>query len=530
MNDYLSFLGTIAKISNGYAAIFNEKGEFVKSVDGDGNNIGIDNWQQVLQYISEKGPIKKPVEVAIDATNGASAWLMPIKDIIIAVSNSTAKKEEKQLRTNFEEALPLIAQVAGGEAALFDNNGRRLIVYWSDGRIGPGIGEVSPKGKMVMDHNKPFLGPSALEEGVLSIRVPVTREFGFGFNNLDTVRRKRQLLQTHGHRWNAEFTFNDIIGSSEKILTCKVIAKKYACNDSTVMISGETGTGKEMFAQAIHNESSRKNGPFVAVNCGAMPSTLIESYLFGYEAGAFTGARKQGQKGIFEEAYGGTIFLDEISEMEYSLQVGLLRVLQERKVVRIGGNKTVEVDVRVIVATNRDLIDLVKQKRFREDLYYRLNVLELHIPPLRERPEDIEALANYFLDIIRKRQNHNIKRIDSDAMHHLMKYSWPGNIRQMQNVILKSINACDEVIICSKHLPILISAEHEDIVQSVRGEKPHIEYEGVLNKLKMNQKILLKNEIIKAFEEEGLNRRKVAKRLGMSTVSLWRKMKELGIV
>ena len=519
----------IAKISNGYAACFSQNGHLLKSINFEGINAGEDTWSNVIQYLSKNIPLNTPVEVQIDTANGSSAWLLPIHDIIIAASNVTAKEEESRIQHNFEQALPSIAMVAGGEAALFDKNGRRYMVYWSDGKAGPGINEVSPMGKKAMNQYQHILGPSVLEEGVLSIRVPITRNFGFGFNNLDTVRRKKQLLQTQGHHWSADFAFSDIVGSSKIILQCINTARKFASTDSTILISGETGTGKEVFAQSIHNASSRKNGPFLAINCGAIPPTLIDSFLFGHEPGSFTGANKHGQKGIFEEAYGGTIFLDAISEMEYSLQSNLLRVLQERKIVKIGGARPIEVDVRVIAATNRNLLELVKNKLFREDLYYRLNVLELNIPPLRDRPEDIEELAYYFLNYSKRKQVCNVDSISKAAMLYLNKYSWPGNVRQMQNVILKSINLCDGREIYPDHLPISVFYDDAILANNTPLNMTHVEHSSTLNRIKKDQNIQLKEKIIKLLEEEGLNRRRVAAKLGMSTVTLWRKMKELGI-
>lgn len=240
--------------------------------------------------------------------------------------------------------------------------------------------------------------------------------------------RLRKKLTTHGH--TAKYTIDSILGQSGVIQSLKKTAERMAQSSSTVLITGESGTGKEVFAQAIHNASCRRQGPFVAVNCSAIVPSLLESELFGYEAGAFTGAKKGGRIGLFEMADKGTIFLDEIGEMPYELQSKLLRVLMEREIMHIGGNDVIRIDVRVIAATNKDLVQLIREGRFREDLYYRINVLPLKLPPLRERKEDIECMTRYFMSSFGEG-----KKIAPSAVEAMLQYDWPGNVRELHNCV-----------------------------------------------------------------------------------------------
>lgn len=239
----------------------------------------------------------------------------------------------------------------------------------------------------------------------------------------------------------ARYDFNSIKTNSSSIKECIKLSNKVAKSDLTVLITGESGTGKELFAQSIHNASLRKNWPFVAINCAAVPESLLESELFGYESGAFTGARKEGKVGLFEQANMGTIFLDEIGDMPLTLQARLLRVLQERQVMRIGSDRLINVDIRVIAATNKNLLQMVEEGQFREDLFYRINVLPINIPPVRERKEDIISLIKYFMG--RKKTI----RLSGEVIEIFMNYSWPGNIREIQNVAsyIKIMNDDDEV-------------------------------------------------------------------------------------
>ena len=251
----------------------------------------------------------------------------------------------------------------------------------------------------------------------------------------------------------AKFNFSDIIGSSPKLRESIRISKIASKSSSNVLILGETGTGKEMFAQAIHYEGLRKKEPFMVINCGAIPRELAESEFFGYEPGTFTGADKKGRPGKFELANRGTIFLDEIGEFPLGLQVKLLRVLQERSITRVGGVRSIAVDVRIIAASNRDLSKEIDNGNFRNDLYHRLNVIKIKLPPLRGRKEDIPILVNYFVEKLSGKLQKNISKIDSSFIKPLTTYNFPGNIRELENIIERALNICENDELNMSHLP-----------------------------------------------------------------------------
>jgi len=259
-------------------------------------------------------------------------------------------------------------------------------------------------------------------------------------------------------RYDNPITFDDIIAESNKMLDVINQGKLYSGSDSPVLITGESGTGKELFARSIHNESRRKEKPFIAINCAAIPDQLLESELFGYDPGTFTGGIKEGKAGIFEVASGGTVFLDEIGEMAPHLQAKLLRVLQEKMVRRVGSPKEVSIDIRLISATNQNIDVMVQNKEFRLDLLFRINIFNIEIPPLRDRKEDLPILVEHFTRIYSKRYNKSIKGIDQDAMRKLINYNWPGNVREFQNVLERAIalttskNIRDKDIILSYNL------------------------------------------------------------------------------
>lgn len=284
--------------------------------------------------------------------------------------------------------------------------------------------------------------------------------------------------------------FSNIIGSSGTLKEALLIAEKAARSTSTVLIRGESGTGKELIAKAIHNHSERHNKPFVKVNCAAIPENLLESELFGYEKGAFTGAVKN-KPGKFKIADGGTIFLDEIGDMPKSMQVKLLRVLQEKEFESVGGIKTQKVDVRVLAATNRNLEEMLQSGEFREDLYYRLNVITVSLPPLRDRKEDINLLTEHFIENLSVSLNKPINGISPESLDKLQKYHWPGNIRELQNVIERAINMCDGSIITLKDLPFYISnlsSSSENLINLKNGELlPLEEYEKELIAIAMKK-------------------------------------------
>ncbi|NRD77340.1 sigma 54-interacting transcriptional regulator [Bacillus sp. BRMEA1] len=262
----------------------------------------------------------------------------------------------------------------------------------------------------------------------------------------------------------SKYSFEDLIGSSSKFLTAKTWAKRVSGSNSTVLLMGESGTGKELFAHAIHHESTRSATPFVAINCSSIPEHLFESELFGYEDGAFTGAKKGGKKGQIELASGGTLFLDEIGDMPLSMQSKLLRVLQEKEIVRVGGHKSIPINVRIITATHRDLEKMVEKGGFRQDLFYRLNVIKIDIPSLRERKEDIPSIAKQLLKKLEARFYRNGIELSAEVIERLLQHSWPGNIRELENILERSINMLDGKTIKLLHLPLYLrDCETEEI-------------------------------------------------------------------
>ena len=336
---------------------------------------------------------------------------------------------------------------------------------------------------------------------------------------LDRARRLIRQLE-------AKYTFEDIIGTSPAITRAIEEAKKAAQTPATVILRGESGTGKELFAHAIHQASPRSRGKFVRVNCAAIPDSLMESELFGYAEGAFTGARKGGHQGYFAEADGGTIFLDEIAEFNVNVQAKLLRVLQEKEIVRVGDSRPIPVDVRVIAATNANLERLVRRGLFREDLYYRLNVVSIYIPPLRERREDIPLLANHLLRKLNQEYGRNVKAISPAAMECLMRYDWPGNVRELENVLGRAfINMRHgETVVEVAHLPPL----------GIKGNFPSGSplaagwtYQG--ESLKELRESWERQVLAAALAYTGGNRTRAARLLGISVRSLYNKLARYGI-
>lgn len=316
----------------------------------------------------------------------------------------------------------------------------------------------------------------------------------------------------------AKYNFNSLMGKSMKFKQVVNFAQRAARGDSSILITGESGTGKELFAQAIHNGSKRALKPFVKVNCAAIPAELFESEMFGYEEGAFTGAKKSGLKGKFEIANGGTILLDEIGDLPLSMQVKLLRVLQEREIMRVGGSEVININVRVIAATNKSLQELIDQGKFREDLYYRLNVIHLNLPPLRERTEDIDLLADNLRVKLCNKYGIYSEGISKEALEHLKNYDWPGNVRQLENVIERAINLLDtELLISSKHLP-------EKIIKT-KSKKYNMDANGLKDVVDEMEKEI----IVSTLEKTKGNKNEAAKILGLSRAGLYKKIKRLGL-
>ncbi len=334
------------------------------------------------------------------------------------------------------------------------------------------------------------------------------------------LKTKIKILNKQLSEKNA---FDNIVGNSIKIQQVLALVNKVAGTNATVLLTGESGVGKELVAKAIHNSSSRKNCKFIAVNCGAIPIHLMESEFFGYEKGAFTDA-KESKPGLFELANGGTLFLDEVADLTLDSQVKLLRVLEERKVFRLGGKKTIPVDVRIVSATNGNIDEKVKDGSFRLDLLYRLNLFTIKIPPLRERKDDIPLLVDYFIAKHNKTLNLNISNISEDAIESLMDYNWPGNIRDLENAIQSAMILCNDGLITSAHIPartkgyvkLSDSLEIFNNVQTILGKKeisPELE----------------KEIIIEALVKCKHNKSTTAEMLNISRKTLFNKMKKYNL-
>ena len=364
--------------------------------------------------------------------------------------------------------------------------------------------EISEENIFVLLNRVPIHLNNEYKGALISIRdAQEIRELG---------QKAHKRLLAKGHV--ARSTFSDILGSSRAIERARDKARVFAKHDSTVLLLGETGVGKELFAQSIHNASKRKNQAFVAVNCAAIPEDLLESELFGYVKGAFTGASEQGKTGLFEAANLGTIFLDEVSEISLRMQTRLLRVIQEKELVRIGDDNVKTVDIRVISASNRDLYNQVVKGLFREDLYYRLCVLDLEIPSLRERKEDIEIIANSMIHNKNIKFNKNINKLDLEMLEFLQSMNWPGNIRQLDNMIEKCV-----ILTEKNHIyPSLLEA----------GPLPQKKKITAPGRVKMETLQDMEQRIIKqTLEKVGNNKAECARLLGIDNSTLWRKLKKM---
>lgn len=318
-----------------------------------------------------------------------------------------------------------------------------------------------------------------------------------------------------GKERKAKYSINNIIGESTRVQEVKSMIVRVANTSSNVLIIGDSGTGKELVAHSIHNSSKRNLGPFVKVNCAAIPAELLEAEFFGYEEGAFTGAKKGGKIGKFELANGGTIFLDEIGDMPITMQVKLLRVIQEKEIERVGGNVIKEIDVRIIAATNKNLENKVKEGKFREDLYYRLNVMKIILPPLRERKEDIPMLANSLRIKVANRLGVYVEGICKEALDCLVKYDWPGNIRELENVIERAVNLLDSgLLIKLEHLPEKLT-KHKFKRYTSEGKY-----------LKDVVEEVEKEIILECLRKTDWNKNRTAQLLGISRAGLYKKIEE----
>lgn len=336
------------------------------------------------------------------------------------------------------------------------------------------------------------------------------------YDKLNTIEMELNLYKKTFEKINtARYRVEDIIGECDVMRDLKESVNKVAKTNSNVLILGESGTGKELFAHSIHSASMRKKAPFVCVNCGTIPEQLIESELFGYEEGAFTGAKKGGKMGLFQAAHGGTIFLDEVGDLPLQMQVKLLRVLQDKEIQKVGSNVREPVNVRVVAATNKSLYQMVKEGQFRSDLYYRLNVVTLNIPALRERKEDLPLLIKSLLSKISKREHLNVINVSRSAMEYLMNYDWPGNVRELENILERAINFVgSDGKIEIKHLPSRMTGmQTVGAAQTMKEAVEHAEQEAIKNALMQCQ----------------YRKTKAAQLLGISRTTLYEKMIKYGL-
>jgi len=377
--------------------------------------------------------------------------------------------------------------------------------------------------------------PIGLEETVKILTI-VGSMFAHAILVEERFESEKQVIKEQKEYYKMEaqsrYDFENIVGESRKMKQVFDIIKKIAGSKATVLVRGETGTGKELIASAIHKQSPRRDGAFIKLNCGAIPENLLESELFGHEKGAFTDAKDM-RKGRFELADGGTLFLDEIGDVSPALQVKLLRVLQEQEFERVGGSKTIKTDVRVIAATNRNLEEMVEMGEFREDLFYRLNVIPLFLPPLRERDEDIVLLANHFMDKFAKLHK-KAMTLSHEALVALVKYPWPGNIRELENTMERAVLLIDTDYVDEASITMLLPKlrkEEGKVMLAVKEEPMHAVYSNESNKILTKTDLLdmERDTILEALKECGWVQAKAAKKLGLTTRQIGYKIKKYDI-
>ena len=400
---------------------------------------------------------------------------------------------------------PATVDIAEGESIHFQVLKTRRPVRGAKLKVGPKNREVLVNASPIIVHGK-LKGSVAVIHDVSEIKELTA-----------ALKQAKQMIRN----LEATYTFDDIIGTSPEMTIAVEQARIGARTPATVLLRGASGTGKELFAHAIHNESERKYHKFIRVNCAALAESVLESELFGYEDGAFTGAKAGGKKGLFEEANKGSIFLDEIGELSLNMQVKLLRVLQEKEVVRVGGTTPIPLDIRIIAATNINLEKAITNKNFREDLYYRLSRLPIHIPKLKDRISDLPALAHHIVVKINQQYGRNVSKISDLAMDKLRHYDWPGNIRELENVISRAMIFMDvtEEVIHFEHLPTLHKPKEAISKNDVRTKQT----------LQHATDEFERNFIKRVFEDNHYNKTETAKQLGVSVRNLYYKLEKHGL-
>jgi len=406
--------------------------------------------------------------------------------------------------------------------------------------IGLPVKQIIPTSKLpvVLESGKPILGDVFDYFGSPSIcnRWPIMKDDkiigAVSFSVFDEIKQSEKLYESLNELRSkvdyykeklkkysgARYSLANLLGSSDSIAELRKAILRTSCTNSTVLIQGETGTGKELVAHSLHQESLRTHHPFIKLNCAAIPHDLIESELFGYEEGGFTGARKTGKKGKFEQADKGTLFLDEVSQLSMAAQAKLLRVLQEKEVERIGGTTTIAVNVRIVAASNDDLEEMVKQGAFRSDLFYRLNVIPIKVPPLRERMSDIPVLVKKFVEKYGEEAGLGSVEVSSEVLTLLMQYGWPGNVRELENAVERAIGLC---------LTGLLDLSHfEWLMPKIQKPFRITNAQDIIKEAKATAE---RHVILKILHETGGNKKKAAEMLHMDRSLLYQKMRRLGI-
>lgn len=517
--DHVQLLGPILDINiNAYQMENEEDGKrYIRNLVSSGEKVDAILGGTLAENLALEYNI--PTVFLETSTAAIDTSINEAKRILKATRNEKEKSERfKSILQYINEGV--ISIDSDGKITTFNSAARKIMKISGKDLIGLPINEITSNTKLieVMEKNKPILGQILLmgKTQVLANILPIViKDKTFGavatFQDISKIQEYEQRIRAKfldkGHV--AKYSFSDIIGNSDAMVKAIEKAKKYCDNNGTILITGESGTGKEMFAQSIHKESPRKNGPFVAVNCAAIPKTLLESELFGYEEGAFTGARRAGKSGLFAEAHGGTIFLDEIGEIDIELQPRLLRVLQEREIRPVGSTKVIPIDIRIIAATNKNLLEQVEQGAFRSDLYYRLNILKLKIPALRNRNGDIELLSKYFVNKISAKYNKDVK-LSSKAINKLKIYDWPGNIRELENVIENLVVLCDDTI------------TEDDFEELMDQEHVTEQNNFFIDENAETLEDIKKKYILKILSQCDNNQTLAAEILGISRTHLWR--------
>ncbi|MCS0788620.1 sigma 54-interacting transcriptional regulator [Cytobacillus firmus] len=491
-------------------------------------------------------------QLPVIGENGKLLGILTTRDILDGLSKYLHNLRQKQ---NADGALGAILESAYEGIAVVDQNGILQEFNEAYSRF-TGVNREDAIGRHVTEvidntHLHETVKTGIAERGVLQNiqghdmvvhRIPLRKEGkivgAIGmliFEGVSEVYKIYERLQenqtakpdlfTKKKESDSRITIDQIIGTSEGITGVKRLARKAARTAATVLITGESGTGKEMFAKSIHHLSPFSTGPFISVNCGAIPEHLFESELFGYEEGAFTGAKKGGKPGKFELADNGTIFLDEIGEMPLVMQTKLLRVLQEKEAERVGGVKKYRINVRVIAATNRDLMQMIETGEFREDLYYRLNIIQLHIPPLRERKKDIPVLLIHYLREICERYQVPGKIFTSEAVNAFVRHPWRGNIREMVNTVEQLVTLADGKVIDYHHLPEML--KRSDPITK-EGKEPSLAV-GSIEEARFLGNQRESELILDALRKAGGNKSKAADLLGIHRTTLYQKLKKHGI-